>query len=210
MYSLFCSQFHTEFLRWMSIHYGFTYHNCHTELLCDPLGQHHCKYHSQLYSFYNIKLRHQIQFLRVRCHQGLSMKRGKRFSHSSHSRSLSDALQYFLHKLHWNLGPEFISISPARMIRINKFVSFEGLKLRSPSGLLWFPSFLMLYLPSSEIPCCGSVRKWADSKALQQPPSHLHRSVCISVYLKWPVYTIIAIHHCSSLFKTVVVLHLQK
>ena len=28
----------------------------------------------------------------------------KRFSHSSHSRSLSDALQYFLHKPHWDLG----------------------------------------------------------------------------------------------------------
>ena len=35
--------------------------------------------HSQLYSLYNTKLRHQIQFLRVRCHQGLSMKREKRF-----------------------------------------------------------------------------------------------------------------------------------
>ena len=68
----------------------------------------------------------------------------KRFSHSSHSRSLSDALQYFLHKSHWNLGPGFISISPARMIRINKFVPFEGLKLRSPSELLRFPSFLIL------------------------------------------------------------------
>ena len=50
MYSLYCSQFNTEFLQWMSIHYGSTYHNCHTELLCDPLGQHHCKDHSQLYS----------------------------------------------------------------------------------------------------------------------------------------------------------------
>ena len=75
----FCSQFHTEFLQWMSIHYGSTYHNCHTELLYDPLGQHHCKGHSQLYSLYNTKLRHQIQFLRVRCHQGLSMKRGSVF-----------------------------------------------------------------------------------------------------------------------------------
>ena len=28
----------------------------------------------------------------------------KRFSHSSHSRSLYDALQYFLHKPQWNLG----------------------------------------------------------------------------------------------------------
>ena len=80
MYSLYCSQFHTEFLQWMSIHYGSTYHNCHTELLCDPLGQHHCKVHSQLYSLYNTKLRHHIQFLRVRCHQVLSMKRGSVFS----------------------------------------------------------------------------------------------------------------------------------
>ena len=68
----------------------------------------------------------------------------KRLSHSSYSRSLSNALQYFLHKPHWNLGPGFISISPARMIRINKFVPFEGLKLRSPSELLRFPSFLIL------------------------------------------------------------------
>ena len=65
-------------------------------------------------------------------------------THSSHSRSLSDALQYFLHKPHWNLRPAFISISPARMVRINKFVPFEGLKLRSPSELLRFPSFLIL------------------------------------------------------------------
>ena len=68
----------------------------------------------------------------------------KRFSHSSHSRSLSYALQYFLHKPHWNLRPGFISISPAKMIRINKFIPFEGLKLRSPSELLRFPSFLIL------------------------------------------------------------------
>ena len=78
MYSLYCSQFHTEFLQWISIHYGSTYHNCHTPL-CDPLGQHHYKDRSQLYSLYNTKLRHQIQFLRVRCHQGLSMKRGSFF-----------------------------------------------------------------------------------------------------------------------------------
>ena len=38
-------QFHTEFLQWVSNYYGSTYHNCHTELLCDPLGQHHCKDH---------------------------------------------------------------------------------------------------------------------------------------------------------------------
>ena len=63
----------------MSIHYGATYHNYHTELLCDPLEQHHSKDHSKLYSLYNTKLRHQIQFLRVRCHQRSSMKRGSVF-----------------------------------------------------------------------------------------------------------------------------------
>ena len=31
----------------MSIHYGSTYHKCHTELLCGPLEQYHCKDHSQ-------------------------------------------------------------------------------------------------------------------------------------------------------------------
>ena len=45
-------------------------------MLCDSLEQHHCKDHSQLYSLVQ---RHQIQFLRIRCHQGLSMKRGSVF-----------------------------------------------------------------------------------------------------------------------------------
>ena len=64
-------------------------------------------------------------------------KAWKRFSHSSHSRSRSNALQYFLHKPHWNLGPGFISISPARMIRINKFVPFESLRT---SAISKFPN----------------------------------------------------------------------
>ena len=68
----------------------------------------------------------------------------KCFSHSSHSMSLSDAFQYFLHKPQWNLGPGFISIFPARMIRINMFFPFDGLKLRNPSELLRLPSFLIL------------------------------------------------------------------
>ena len=69
----------------------------------------------------------------------------KRFLHSSHSVSLSDALQYFLHKPHWNLGPGFISISAARMIRINKFVPFDGLNyVISQTELLRLPSFLIL------------------------------------------------------------------
>ena len=99
----------------------------------------------------------------------------KRFSHSSHSRSLSDALQYFLHKPHWNLGPGFISISPARIIRINKFVPFEGLKLHSPSELLQFPSF-QIYLPSTEILCCGNVCNQSYIPGLNQE-NPLHSSI---------------------------------
>ena len=67
----------------------------------------------------------------------------KRFSQSSHLSAFSAALQYFLHVRHWNLGPGFISISPAKIIRINKFVPFEGLKLRNPSELLRLPIFLV-------------------------------------------------------------------
>ena len=67
----------------------------------------------------------------------------KRFSQSSHSTTLSDALQYFVQRRHWNLGPGFISISPARMRRVIKLVPFEDLKLRNPSELLRFRSFLV-------------------------------------------------------------------
>ena len=125
----------------MSIHYGSTYHNCHTELLCDPLEQHHCKDHSQLYSLYNTKLHYQIQFLRVCCHQGLSMKRGSvcRIPHIQGVYPMPYSTFCISH-----IGTWVISISPARMIRINKFVPFEGLKLRSPSEFLRFPSFLIL------------------------------------------------------------------
>ena len=98
----------------------------------------------------------------------------KRFSHSSHSRSLSDALQYFLHKPHWNLEPGFISISPARMIRINKFVPFEGLKLRCPSELLRFPSFLIL-AKHWDI-CCGNVCNQSYILGLNQE-NPLHSSI---------------------------------
>ena len=67
----------------------------------------------------------------------------KRFSQSSHSMTLSDALQYFLQRRHWNLGPGFISISPASVRRVIKLVPVEALKLRNPSELLRFPSFLV-------------------------------------------------------------------
>ena len=66
----------------------------------------------------------------------------KRFSHSSHLTDFSDALHY-KQRRHWDLGPGFISISPAKMMRMSKFVPFDGLKLRNPSELLHLPSFLV-------------------------------------------------------------------
>ena len=35
----------------------------------------------------------------------------------------------FLHSRHRNLGPGFISMSPARMMRVSRLVPLEGLKL---------------------------------------------------------------------------------
>ena len=48
-----------------------------------------------------------------------------------------------LQRRHWDLGHGFISISLAKMMRISKFVPFDGLKLCTPSELLHLPSFLV-------------------------------------------------------------------
>ena len=140
MYSLYCSQFHTEFLQWMSIHYGSTYHNCHTELLCDPFRTAQLQRPQSGLQFAQYQAPSRDSVLTSSLSPRFKPEAWKRFSHSSHSMSLSDALQYFMHKPHWNLGPGFISISPARMIRINKFVPFEGLKLRRTSAISKFPN----------------------------------------------------------------------
>ena len=58
--------------------------------------------------------------------------------------ALSDTLQYFLQRLHRDLGPGFVSMSTARIIRIARLVPFDELKRRNLSELLRLPSFLML------------------------------------------------------------------
>ena len=68
----------------------------------------------------------------------------KRFSQSVHSITLSDTLQYFLQRLHRDLGPGFVWMSPARIIRIARLVPFDELKRRNLSEFLRLPSFLML------------------------------------------------------------------
>ena len=68
----------------------------------------------------------------------------KAFSQSVHSITLSDTLQYFLQRLHRYPGPGFVSMSPARIIRIPRLVPFDELKRRNLSELLRLPSFLML------------------------------------------------------------------
>ena len=79
----------------------------------------------------------------------------KRFSQSSSLTAFLAALQYFLHVRHRKLGPGFISISPAKIIRINKFVPLEGLKLGNPSEHLRLPIFLvhakLCAIPSTEV-----------------------------------------------------------
>ena len=137
-YILYFAKFHTEILWWKSIHCEPTSHNCHTELPYDLSEQHHGIIHRQLCSLCNIKIHFLIPIL-TSLSPSLAHDAWKRFSQSSHS----TALQYFLQRRHWNLGPGFISISPARMRRVIRLVPFEGLKLRNLSELLQFPSFLV-------------------------------------------------------------------
>ena len=73
----------------------------------------------------------------------------KGFSHSSQIIDFSDAMQYLLQRRHRDLGPMFISISPAKLMRRSKFVPFEGLK---NCGILlnFYIYQVSLYMPSSE------------------------------------------------------------
>ena len=137
-YSLYFAKFHIEILWWKSIHCEPTSHNCHTELPCDLSEQHSCIIHSQLCNLCNTKIHFLIPVLTIHY---LQVWRKSAF-HSPHIRHLIRCLEIFLQR-HWNLEPGFISISPARMRRVIKLVKFEGLKLRSPSELLRFPSFLV-------------------------------------------------------------------
>ena len=72
----------------------------------------------------------------------LNMSHEIAFCSLLHSTTLYDALLYlyFLQSLHWNLGPGFISISPANINNTAKFVPCERLKVNNPSELLRFPS----------------------------------------------------------------------
>ena len=126
--------FHTGYLRQGSIYCGPTFHICHIEQPCDYLRQPHCKDHSLLCSLNNTK---------VHFHSNWKVLfRWDESAFRSHVTNLSVALQYFLHSRHMNLGPGFISMSPARMMRVSRMVPLEGLKFCRPSELLRLPSFL--------------------------------------------------------------------
>ena len=68
----------------------------------------------------------------------------------------------FLQRLYQDLWPGFVSMSPARIIRIARLSPFDELKRRNLSELLRLPSFLMLENK------WGSIRKhFATSSAIQ-------------------------------------------
>ena len=101
----------------------------------------------------------------------------KRFSQSVHSITLSDNLQYFLQRLHRDLGPGFVSMSPARIIRIARLVSFDELKRCNLSELLRLPSFLML-VKQCEDPSANTLLPILQSKfgsAESEPFAHFQR-----------------------------------
>ena len=146
-YSLYFLKFHIEILWWKSIHCEPTSHNCHTELFrTAPL-------HNPQSALQFVQ--YQEPFPDSNFNSSLSPNLAhdvwKRFSQPTHSTTLSDALQYFLQRRHWNLGAGFISTPQAGMRRLIKLIPFEGLKLRNPSELLRFPSFLV-YIKHWDIP----------------------------------------------------------
>ena len=142
-YSLYFANFHTEILWWKSIHCDPTSHNCHTELPCNLSEQHCYIIHNQLCSLCNTKIHFLIPILTVHCLQDWRMMRESAFHSPRIRRPYLMPCNMFLQRQHWNMGPGFISISPARMRRVIKLVPFEDLKLCNPSELLRFPSSLV-------------------------------------------------------------------
>ena len=99
----------------------------------------------------------------------------KRFSQSVHSITFVRHLAVFFAKT--TPGPGFVSMSPARIIRIARLVSFDELKRCNLSELLRLPSFLML-VKQCEDPSANTLLPILQSKfgsAESEPFAHFQR-----------------------------------
>ena len=104
---------------------------------------------STVCSLCNTKIHFLIPISTVHCLQVWRMMRESAFHSPRIRRPYPMPCNFFLQRRHWNLGPGFISISPARMRRAIKLVPFEGLKLIIPQNFCGFQG--SYYMPNTEI-----------------------------------------------------------
>ena len=118
--------FHTGNLRQGSIYYGPTFHICHIEQPCDYLRQPHCKDHSLLCSLNNTKVHLHFSNWKVFFSAGICTCRMKALFAVIACDKFVGSFTVFLHSRHRNLGPGFISMSPARMMRVSRLVPWRA------------------------------------------------------------------------------------
>ena len=177
MYNQILIHFHIQPLLWMSIHCESTSRNHRTELLYEHWEQHHWTDRNQPCSLCNTN--HYCQFQSLTSHQlpSLNILHESVFR-SQYIRSLCPTpCSIFLQRLHRDLGPGFVSMSPARIIRIARLVPFDELKRRNFSELLRLPSFLML-VKQCEDPSANTLLPILQSKfgsAESEPFAHFQR-----------------------------------
>ena len=131
--SLYFPKFHIHRVKCMNIHYVSTFHMSHIALPYDHSRLRGCTVRSPLWNLRNTKYQFPIQFFRMPRCQVLNMLHENAFCRLHTPPPYLMFNSTFLQSLHWNLGPGFISISPANINNTTKLVPCEGLKVLNPS-----------------------------------------------------------------------------
>ena len=171
MYNQILIHFHIQPLLWMNLHCESTSRNHLTELPYEHWEQHHCTGRNQPCSLCNTNPYCQFQSLTSHQLQSLSILHESVFR----SQYIQTPSNTFFAKT--TLGPGFVSVSPARIIRIARLVPFEELKQRNFSKLLRLLIFLML-VKQYEDPSANTLLPILQSKfgsAESEPFAHFQR-----------------------------------
>ena len=179
MYNQILIHFHIQPLLWMSIHCESTSRNHRTELPYEHWEQHHCTGRNQPCSLCNTSHYCQFQSLTSRQLPSLSILHESVFRSQYIWSPCPTPCSIFCKDYTgtWDLGPGFVSMSPARIIRIARLVPFDELKRRNLSELLRLPSFLML-VKQCEDPSANTLLPILQSKfgsAESEPIAHFQR-----------------------------------
>ena len=183
MYSQILIHFHNQPLLWMRIHCESTSSNHRTELPHELWEQHHCTGRSQPCSLCSTSHYFQFQFLTSHQLPSLSILHESVFRSQNIRPPCPIHCGIVLQTLHWDLGPGFVSMSQARIVRIARLVPLDELKQRNLSELLWLPSFLMI-VKQCEDPSANTWLPILQSKfgsAESEPFAHFQRMKPITI-----------------------------